>query len=151
MYSRKELRRNCSPIGNNNTKHFLCPIRSWHPLKFLQIVRWDSVPWVSFTCTWKLSSRPFSRPDWLPWISEDASSHVQNTIFLQTMWYGTWTRGVGSEVKFPSTDSGSVNKKPRNKRFLLLFGFYRFWSFFVYCFHSDIAFTKNCILTNFIS
>ena len=30
--SRKELRRNCSPIGHNITKHFLCPIRSQHSL-----------------------------------------------------------------------------------------------------------------------
>ena len=26
--SRKELRRCCLPIGHNNTKHFLCPIRT---------------------------------------------------------------------------------------------------------------------------
>ena len=64
--SRKELRRNCSPIGHTNTKHFLCPIRSWHPLEFLEIARWESVPRGSFTRTWKLSSRPFSLPDWLP-------------------------------------------------------------------------------------
>ena len=64
--SRKELRRNCSPIGHNNTKHFLCPIRSRHPLEFLEIVRWESVPRGSFARTSKLSSRPFSRPDWLP-------------------------------------------------------------------------------------
>ena len=63
--SRKELRRNCSPIGHKNTKHFLCPIRSRHPLEFLEIARWESVPRGSFTRTWKLSSRPFSRPDWL--------------------------------------------------------------------------------------
>ena len=37
--SRKELRRNCSAIGHNNTKHFLCPIRSRHALEFLEIVR----------------------------------------------------------------------------------------------------------------
>ena len=42
--SRKELRRNCSPIGHNNTKHFLCPIRSRHLLEFLEMVRWESVP-----------------------------------------------------------------------------------------------------------
>ena len=35
----KETRRNCSPIGHNKTKHFLCPIRSRHPLEFLEIVR----------------------------------------------------------------------------------------------------------------
>ena len=63
--SRKELRRNCSPIGHNNTKHFLCPIRSRHPLEFLEIARWESVPRGSFALTWKLSSRPFSRPAWL--------------------------------------------------------------------------------------
>ena len=64
--SRKELTRNCSPIGHNNTKHFLCPIRSRYPLEFLEIVRWESVPRGSFARTWKLSSRLFSRPDWLP-------------------------------------------------------------------------------------
>ena len=53
-------------FGHNNTKHFLCPIRSRHPLEFLEIVRWESVPRGSFARTWKLSSRPFSRPDWLP-------------------------------------------------------------------------------------
>ena len=30
-----------------------------------------------------------------------SSSHVPNTFFLQTLWYGNWTKGVGSEVKFP--------------------------------------------------
>ena len=64
--SRKELRRNCSPIGHNNTKHFLCPIRSRHLLEFLEIVRWESVPRGSSTLTWKLSSHFFSRPNWLP-------------------------------------------------------------------------------------
>ena len=61
-----KLRRDCLPIGHNNTKHFLCPIRSRHPLEFLEIVRWESVPRGSFARTWKLSSRLFSRPDWLP-------------------------------------------------------------------------------------
>ena len=62
----KELKRNCSPIGHNNTKHFLCPISSRHLLEFLEIVRWESVPRGSFARTWKLSSRLSSRPDWLP-------------------------------------------------------------------------------------
>ena len=60
-----ELRRNCSLIGHNNTKHFLCPIRSRHPLEFLKIARWESVPRGSFARTCKLSSRLFSPPDWL--------------------------------------------------------------------------------------
>ena len=30
--TQKGLRRWCSPIGHNNTKHFLCPIRSQHSL-----------------------------------------------------------------------------------------------------------------------
>ena len=64
--SRKEFRRDCSPIGHNNTKHFLCPIRSKHSLEFLEIVWWESVPRGSFSRTWKLSSRLYSRPDWLP-------------------------------------------------------------------------------------
>ena len=64
--SPKELRRNSSPIGHNNTKHFLCPVGSRHLFEFLEIARWKSVRRGSFTRTWKLSSRPFSRPDWLP-------------------------------------------------------------------------------------
>ena len=44
IFTPKELRRNCSPIGHNNTKHFLCPIRSQHPLDCLEMVRWESVP-----------------------------------------------------------------------------------------------------------
>ena len=63
---RKELRRNCSSIEHNNTKHFLCPFRSRYPLEFLEIVGWESVPRDSFAPTWKRSSHLFSRPDWLP-------------------------------------------------------------------------------------
>ena len=62
----KERRKNCSPIGHNNTKHFLCPIRSRHPLEFSEIARWESVPRGFFARTWKLSSRLLSRRDWLP-------------------------------------------------------------------------------------
>ena len=62
----KELRRCCSPIGHNNTKHFLCPIRSQHSLDRLEMVRWESVPRGFSACAWKLSWRLFSRPDWLP-------------------------------------------------------------------------------------
>ena len=63
---RKELRRNCSSIEYNNTKHFLCPFRSRYPLEFLEIVGWESVPRDSFAPTWKRSFHLFSRPDWLP-------------------------------------------------------------------------------------
>ena len=62
----KRTQEMCSPIGHNNTKHFLCPIRSRHPLEFLEIVRWESVPRGSFARSWKLSSHLFTRPDWLP-------------------------------------------------------------------------------------
>ena len=62
----KRTQEMCSPIGHNNTMHFLCPIRSQHPLEFSEMVRWESVPRGSFALTWKLSSRLFSRPDWLP-------------------------------------------------------------------------------------
>ena len=57
----KRTQEMCSPIGHNNTKHFLCPIRSRHLLEFLEMVRWQSVPRGSFARTWKLSSRLFSR------------------------------------------------------------------------------------------
>ena len=55
----------CSPIGHNNTKHFLGPIRSRHPLEVLEMVWWESVSRGSFARTWKLLSRLFSWPDWL--------------------------------------------------------------------------------------
>ena len=45
------------------------------------------------------------------------TSHVQNTFFFQTLWYGNWTRGVGSEDKFPSTEGGSVNKENPQQAF----------------------------------
>ena len=51
-------------VGHNNTKHFLCPIRSRHRLEFLEIVMWESVPRGSFARTWKLSSRPFFWPNY---------------------------------------------------------------------------------------
>lgn len=30
---------NCSPIGHNDTNHFLCPIRTQHSLHLLEMVR----------------------------------------------------------------------------------------------------------------
>ena len=44
----------------------LCSVRSRHPLQFMEIAPSESVPRGSFVRTWKLSSRLFSRPDWLP-------------------------------------------------------------------------------------
>ena len=69
--SRKELRRNCSPIGHNNTKHFLCSIRSRHPLEFFEITRRESVPGGSFAHTWKLFGALSPDPTDCPWVSED--------------------------------------------------------------------------------
>ena len=46
-------------IGHNNTKHFLCPVRSQHSLDRLEMVWWESVPRGFSACTWKLSSRNF--------------------------------------------------------------------------------------------
>ena len=76
-----ELRINCSPIGHNNTKHFLCPIRSQHSLDRLEMVRWESVPRGFSACAWKLLSRLFSRPDWPPlglrgWLWSDYLLHA---------------------------------------------------------------------------
>ena len=48
------------------TKHFLCPIRRQHSLERFELVWWESVSRGSSTRAWKLSSRLFSRPDWLP-------------------------------------------------------------------------------------
>ena len=42
--TQKELRRCCSVIVHNSTKHFLCPIRSQHSLDRLEMVLWVSVP-----------------------------------------------------------------------------------------------------------
>ena len=49
-----------SPIGHNNTKHFLCPIRSQHSLDRLETVRWEWAPRRFSAFAWKLSSRLFS-------------------------------------------------------------------------------------------
>ena len=62
----KRTQEMCSPIGHNNTKHFLCPIRSQHSLDHLEMVRWESVPRGSSARAWKLSLRLVSQPDWLP-------------------------------------------------------------------------------------
>ena len=62
----KGTQKMCSPIGHNNTKHFLSPIRSRHLLEFLKMVRWESVPRGSSAFTWKLWSCRFFRADWLP-------------------------------------------------------------------------------------
>ena len=43
----------------------MCPIRSQHSLDRLEMVLWESVPRGSSARAWKLSSRLFSRPDWL--------------------------------------------------------------------------------------
>ena len=60
---KKKLRRCCSPIGHNNTKHFLCPIRSQHSLDRLEMIRYkESVTRGSSARAWILSSRLFSRP-----------------------------------------------------------------------------------------
>ena len=64
--SQKEVRRCCSPIGHNNAKRVWRPIRSQYSLDRLEMVRWESVPRGSSARAWKLSSRLFSRPDWLP-------------------------------------------------------------------------------------
>ena len=56
----------CSPIGHNNTKHFFLPNQEPASAWILEMVRRESVPRGSFARTWKLSSRYFTRPDWLP-------------------------------------------------------------------------------------
>ena len=53
-------------LGTIIQRLFLCPIRRRHPLEFLEIIQWELVPRGSFARTWKLSSRLFSQPDWLP-------------------------------------------------------------------------------------
>ena len=57
---------NLTVIGHNNSRHFLCPIRSQHFLFRLEMVCWESEPRDSSARAWKLSSRLFPRPDWLP-------------------------------------------------------------------------------------
>ena len=57
---------NLTVIGHNNSRHFLCPIRSQHFLFRLEMVCWESEPKDSSARAWKLSSRLFPRPHWLP-------------------------------------------------------------------------------------
>ena len=56
----------CSPIGHNNTKHFFVPNQEPAFAWPFGTVWWESVPRASSAHPWKLSSRLFSRPDWLP-------------------------------------------------------------------------------------
>ena len=58
------------PIGHNNTKHFLCPIRSQHSLEFLKIVWWESLPRGSFARNFRPAFSP--DPTDSPWVSEHA-------------------------------------------------------------------------------
>ena len=81
----KRTQEMCSPIGHNNTKHFLCPIRSRHRLELLEMVRWESVPRGSSALTWKLSSRLFSRPDWLP-LGLRGWCFLVNSRFSSPLW-----------------------------------------------------------------
>ena len=46
--------------------HVLWSIRSQHLLDCLEKIRWESIPRGFFTWAWKLLSRLFSLPDWLP-------------------------------------------------------------------------------------
>ena len=62
----------CSPIGHNNTKHCLCPIRSRHPLEFLEMVRWESVPRGSFARNENFRAAFSPDPNDCPWVSEDS-------------------------------------------------------------------------------
>ena len=81
----KRTQKMCSPIGHNNTKHFFCPIRSRHRFEFLEMVRWESVPRGFSPLTWKLSSRLFSRPDWLPlglWGWERSDCRYRSAILV---------------------------------------------------------------------
>ena len=70
-----------SPIGHNNTKHFLCPIRSRHPLEFLEMVQWESVPRGSFARTWKFRPAFSSDPTDCPWVSEDGITSAMSVNF----------------------------------------------------------------------
>ena len=61
-----DLEKHLTTVGYNTRKHYLCPIRSQHSLDHLEMVWWESVPRGSSPHAWKLSSRLFSRPYWLP-------------------------------------------------------------------------------------
>ena len=60
--SRETVRR----LGTIIQSIFCAQLRSQHSLDRLEMVRWESVPRGSSACAWKLSSRLFSRLDWLP-------------------------------------------------------------------------------------
>ena len=70
----------CSLTGHNNTKHFLCLIRSLHLLEFLEMVRWESVPRGSSALTWKLRRAFSPNPSDCPWVSEDDPRFVRGCL-----------------------------------------------------------------------
>ena len=131
----KRTQEMCSPIGHNNTKHFLCPIRSRHPLEFLEMVRWESVPRGSFALTWKLSSRLFSRPDWLP-LGLRGCNYVWMEAFCTLFWRGLRggrvSEGISSSLEcsiyssLMSSNCGVRSSLWRHRRLsLFLYGKYR--------------------------
>ena len=84
----KELRRNCSAIGHNNTKHVLCPIRSRHPLEFLEVVRPGALSPVLE------HFRPAFSPDVTdyPRVSEDAVHQIWKNFAICENWRQLWSK-----------------------------------------------------------
>ena len=78
--SRKELRGCGLPIERNNTKHFLCPIRSQHLLYCLEMVRWESVP-RAHPCL-----KTFVTPFLLAWLTAPGSPRM-NTLIVSECTY----------------------------------------------------------------
>ena len=83
--SRKELRRYCSPIGYNNTYHFLFSVRNQHSLCRLEMVRWESVP-RAFPPVLENVCRAFSPgPTDRPWVSEDELQFACNPRVIRAL------------------------------------------------------------------
>ena len=81
----------------NNTKHFLCPIRSQYSFDRLEMVRWESIPRGFSACAWKLSSLLFSRPDWPPWVSEDERLYTIYGRLTRNTWLANVRKNVWSK------------------------------------------------------
>ena len=59
----------------------MCPIRNWHPLEFLQMVWWESVPRALSPILENFLPALSPDPtDWCPWVSEDGP-RLETSLF----------------------------------------------------------------------
>ena len=102
--SRKELRRNCSPIGNNNTKHLIFCAQSGANI-LLTVWKWSGdsrYPGALLPMLENFRRAFLPGPTDCPWVSEDVVSHVSSAK-VSPEW--RLDRGIGTQKVSLSVNS----------------------------------------------